>query len=201
VIRRYSSDDRPIQPVEGRNIPDYWLRLPQSLSAAPGLHRFVWDLRYAPPAVDDFSYPIAAVAGNTPRTPEGAFVLPGTYQVRLTVAGRVLRQAVVVRMDPRVRTSPADLAVQLKLSRAVDEALHQLAPARAELRKRQGAGDLPARQADVLRALDAAARDLAASFDALQESDARPTPNTEAGAVAAVARATAALADYKTLGS
>ena len=200
VIRRYSSNDRPVPPVEGRNIPDYWLRPAQALSAAPGLHRFVWDLRYAPPAVDDFSYPIAAVAGNTPRTPEGAFVVPGTYQVRLTVGGRVLRQAVVVRMDPRVRTSQADLTVQLRLSRSVDEALRQLAPARTELRRRQAAGELPARPAAVLAALDAAARDLAASFDALQESDARPTPNTEAAAVAAVTRANAALADYKTLG-
>jgi hypothetical protein len=200
VIRRYSSNDRPVAPVEGRNIPDYWLRPAQALSAAPGLHRFVWDLRYAPPAVDDFSYPMGAVAGNTPRAPEGAFVLPGTYQVRLTVGGRVLRQAVVVRMDPRVRTSSADLTVQLRLSRSVDEALRQLAPARTELRRRQAAGDLPARPAAVLAALDAAARDLATSFDALQESDARPTPNTEAAAVAAVTRANAALADYKTLG-
>ena len=45
-MRRYSSDDPPEPPVEGRNIPDYWIRPPQRLSAEAGLHRFVWDLRH-----------------------------------------------------------------------------------------------------------------------------------------------------------
>src|SRR6186713_390230 len=32
VVRRYRSDDTPEPPVEGRNIPDYWIRPPQVLS-------------------------------------------------------------------------------------------------------------------------------------------------------------------------
>ena len=107
TIRRYSSDDPLEPPLADRNIPDYWIRPSTRLSASPGLHRFVWDLRYGPPAVESREYPIAAIVGNTPASPRGLWVNPGTYQVRLTVAGRVLRQAVVVKMDPRVKmTAP-----------------------------------------------------------------------------------------------
>ncbi len=52
VIRRYSSDDPEDPPVPDRNMPDYWIRPPQRLATTPGLHRFVWDVRYAPPAVE-----------------------------------------------------------------------------------------------------------------------------------------------------
>ena len=73
--------------------------------ATAGLHRVVWDLRYAPPT----SFP----------EDQGPLVVPGTYQVRLTVNGRPLRQAVVVRMDPRLRLGSADLVAQLTLARRV----------------------------------------------------------------------------------
>ena len=75
VIRHYSSDDPPDSPVPGRNIPDYWIRPAATLSTAPGLHRFVWDMRYAPPPVDEFTYPIAAVPHNTPKEPQGVLVM------------------------------------------------------------------------------------------------------------------------------
>jgi photosystem II stability/assembly factor-like uncharacterized protein len=195
TVRRYSSDDVPEPPVEGRNIPDYWMRAPQRLSAAAGLHRFAWDLRYAPPAVERFGYPMAAVAGNTPRTPMGMFVLPGTYQVRLTVNGRAYRQAVVVRMDPRVRASVADLSLQFKLSRAVDVMIRRLAAARADvaatLAKATGA------EADALRAhaaeLQSAYAPLPALYDQLQEADIKPTPTLESAVNAALVRAEAAV--------
>jgi photosystem II stability/assembly factor-like uncharacterized protein len=196
IIRRYSSDDTPEPPVEGRNIPDYWIRPPQSLPATPGLHRFTWNVRYAPPAADRFSYPIAAVPFNTPRTPLGMFAMPGTYQVRLTAAGRVLRQPVTVRMDPRVKTPVADLAVQHALSQAVMEAMARLGTARAEAAAELAAAapaDRARLQAQADR-LQRAAAPLAGLFETLQEADLRPTPAVEAAAKAAIAEATAALA-------
>ena len=63
--------------VEGRNTPDYWIRPNQPLRKTRGLHRFVWDLHHERPAVGAFSYPIAAIWRNTPRTPLGSWVLPG----------------------------------------------------------------------------------------------------------------------------
>jgi photosystem II stability/assembly factor-like uncharacterized protein len=200
VIRAYSSADPEPPPVEGRNIPDYWIRPAARLSAAPGLHRFVWDLRHAPPPADRRSYPIAAVAANTPVTPRGLFVLPGTYQVRLTVAGRPLRQSVVVRMDPRVRTSVADLTLQFTLSKAVDSAMRRLVAARTALAARAAAasGEAAAQAQSLTKAVADAFAPLQGLFESLQEADARPTPALEAAVKAALARADAALAQART---
>ena len=116
LIRKYSSDDPPEPPVEGRNIPDYWIRPAQTLSADAGLHRFVWDLHYPPPAGASFSYPISAIYMNTPQEPTGTWVMPGTYTVRLTVDGTSLGQLLRVRIDPRVKTPVAGLQQQYTLS-------------------------------------------------------------------------------------
>ncbi len=116
LVRRYSSADEPEPPLEGQNVPDYWPRPPQVLSAGAGLHRFVWDLHYPRPAVLRFRYPISAVVYNTPVEPYGPWALPGRYTVRLTVDGSVYEQELVVKMDPRVTTSTAELRRQHRLS-------------------------------------------------------------------------------------
>jgi photosystem II stability/assembly factor-like uncharacterized protein len=195
VIRRYSSDDPPEAPVEGRNIPDAWIRPPAPLSATPGLHRFVWDVRYAPPKVDAFTYPIAAVPAGTPKVPRGMWVLPGTYQVRLTAGARSYRQAVQVRMDPRVKTSVADLTRQFERTQAVDAALAALADARAAVRARlaSASAEDAASLGASLQALDAAYAPLPDLFEALQQADARPTAALDAAVTAALARVDAAL--------
>jgi photosystem II stability/assembly factor-like uncharacterized protein len=180
VIRRYASDDPEVPPVAGRNIPDYWIRPGARLAATPGLHRFVWDVRWAPPAAPGFSYPIAAVARNTPQAPQGMWVLPGAYQVRLTVGGRSFRQPVIVRMDPRVKTSVADLTVQFQLSKQLDVAMRKVARARADRRT-------PAPE------LEQAHTALVSIFTAIQGADARPTAAMEARAADALKLAETAL--------
>ena len=125
IIRRFSSDDPPEPPLEGQNVPDYWPRPPQVLSAEAGLHRFVWDLHYPRPAVLRFGYPIAAVPYNTPVTPFGSWVLPGRYTVRLTVNGTTHSQPLTVNMDPRVKTPAAELERQFRLSRKLDALLRE----------------------------------------------------------------------------
>jgi photosystem II stability/assembly factor-like uncharacterized protein len=177
VIRRYSSEDPPEPPPPpDRNVPDYWLGPPQRLAATPGLHRFVWDVRYAPPPSERVSYPIAAVPGRTPRLPQGVWALPGTYQIRLTAGGRVVRQAVTVRMDPRVRISAADLALQHQLSRAIDTRLREIGQL------------LPAASPTDATALRAAARTLVSLLTTIQQADARPTAAQEAAVAAAMGR-------------
>jgi hypothetical protein len=108
------------------------------------MHRFTWDLRYPPPAVTNFSYPISAIHRNTPREPRGPWVAPGAYTVRLTVAGRRYTQPLTVRMDPRVKTPLAALAQQFTLSMGLYQALRQDSAAlqqtralRAELENRR----------------------------------------------------------------
>ena len=113
VVRRYSNTDKPEASEEElakQLIPLYWLRKFRALSADAGMHRWVWDLHYASPTATRHEYPIAAVPHDTPRYPLGPTALPGNYTVRLTVDGKASTAPLVVKMDPRVKTSAAGLA-------------------------------------------------------------------------------------------
>jgi photosystem II stability/assembly factor-like uncharacterized protein len=113
VIRSYSSRDTAMAPVDLGNVPLYWIRPTHVLSSAPGSHRFVWDVHYAPPAGTSSQpgqYPISATPHDTPREPRGPWALPGQYSVRLTAGGKSYTQPLTIKMDPRVKTPPAALA-------------------------------------------------------------------------------------------
>lgn len=72
----------------------------------PGVNHFVWNLRY-PGA--------ASALGDDLQTWErtdGPMVVPGTYQVRLTVDGESQTHPFEVQRDPRIQTSDEDLAAQ-----------------------------------------------------------------------------------------
>ena len=116
MVRHYSSADTPYT-VPDVNIPPYWIRPQQLLSAAAGPHRFLWDLHYQPLNVPA-SYPIAAVYGNTAPSASSPWVMPGTYTVKLTAGSRTYTQQLTVRMDPRVRTPVAALQQQHDLALA-----------------------------------------------------------------------------------
>jgi len=135
VVRHFSSDDKPA-PVDAKtlNVPTYWVRPARTLSNAPGMHRFVWNLAYPDPDVLGHSYPISAIYHDTPRYPLGAAVLPGSYKVVLTVNGKQYTQPLILRMDPRVKTLPEDLAKQFDLDRKIAGALHQDYEALMEVR-------------------------------------------------------------------
>jgi hypothetical protein len=119
------------------NVPMYWVRPARTLSAAPGMHRFVWDLTYPPPDVLSRDYPISAIYHDTPLYPLGATVLPGKYTVRMTVntpggsgpgvigVGAKYAAPLEIRMDPRVKALPEDLQRQFDLDRKIADALHR----------------------------------------------------------------------------
>ncbi len=169
LVRRHASTDKP-EPLEktaGEHpIPMYWVRPAQILSASAGMHRFVWDLRYAPPDSLAHEFPISAIIHDTPKYPLGAWVLPGNYTVKLTVDGKSYSQPLVVKMDPRITTSLADLRKQFEMeSGAVAgmnesyEMLAQVKAVRAQLKERAakaGKGAL----ADAVSALDKQAGEL-----------------------------------------
>ena len=78
------------------------------LPAEGGLNRFVWDLRYP----DATRFPgLIMWAGST----SGPRIVPGTYQVKLTVDGESMVQSFEVKKDPRLETTQADFAKQLDL--------------------------------------------------------------------------------------
>jgi photosystem II stability/assembly factor-like uncharacterized protein len=119
VVRRYSSADKPEPPENDLPVPSYWIRPPQILPAAAGMHRFVWDLHYPPPYAQRHEYPIAAIDHDTPREPRGPIALPGRYTIRLTVDGRRFTEPLTLTMDPRVKTPMAGLKQQFDLAMRV----------------------------------------------------------------------------------
>ncbi len=131
VVRRYSSREKKEEEAPGE-WPD--MEKPSKLlPAKAGLNRFAWDLRYEGPT-------------KVPRTPfsdfppRGPFVLPGAYQVKLHFGGQTLTATVEVKLDPRVKTSQADLAKQLELALKIRDriseahaAINQIRDLRAQL--------------------------------------------------------------------
>ena len=124
LVRRYSSADA-IEPVDTGtlSIPPYWVRPPQPLSAAAGMHRFLWDMHYAPAPGSDPDYPISAIAHDTALAPTSPWAMPGTYTVRLTVGGRQYTQPLTIKMDPRVKTPLTGLEQQFAESKQVYDAM------------------------------------------------------------------------------
>jgi hypothetical protein len=129
TVRTYSSADKP-EPIDPMlNIPTYWLRPSHTLSSAPGMHRWLWDMHYTPLAGVEADYPISAVPHNTAPQPTSPWAMPGRYTVVLTANGKTYAQPLTVRMDPRVKTPTAGLEQQFKLSQQLYTQLQTLAPA------------------------------------------------------------------------
>jgi photosystem II stability/assembly factor-like uncharacterized protein len=114
IIRRYSNNDT-LYKIGDVNIPDYWIRPQQILSTESGHHRFTWDMKYEPLNLPP-SYPISATYKNTAPDQTAPWALPGTYIVRLMVDGKFHQESLIMKMDPRVKISTADLQKQYDLS-------------------------------------------------------------------------------------
>jgi photosystem II stability/assembly factor-like uncharacterized protein len=160
IIRKFASDDKPeLTPEElsKQLIPIYWVRMPQNPATTAGMHRFVWDLHYPSPTSVTHEYPITAVPENTPRYPLGPHAVPGRYTVRLTVNGKSYTAPLIVKLDPRVKTSQADLeqmfAAEQKLALAVSrssEAVLQAKSVQEQIKNLKPASSL----ADALKGFD-----------------------------------------------
>ena len=117
LVRRYASTDEPEPSTAALRklaIPEYWVRMPRILPAGAGLHRWVWDMRYAPPQSLRHGYPISAVPHDTPREPQGPLALPGAYTVKLIANGQTHTAPLTFKIDPRVKTPPAGLRLQFE---------------------------------------------------------------------------------------
>ncbi len=120
LVRQFSSETHSAAKAAAKRksvpIAERWLTLPQDPATGPGMHRFVWDLRWAgliqEQEEDENGPPLAPKA------------VPGIYQVRLTVDGKVQEQPLKLTMDPRSPAKPEDLAQQLQLGREIFGATH-----------------------------------------------------------------------------
>jgi hypothetical protein len=128
-VRKYSSADVPPKPDPKRlRIPTYWIRPSQQLSTNAGMHRFVWDMHYTPVPDLEPDFPMSATYRNTAPAPTSAWVVPGDYTIVLTVEGKSFTRPLTVQMDPRVKTSVADLQEQFDLSWQLYQLRLTLAP-------------------------------------------------------------------------
>jgi hypothetical protein len=126
LVRRYASNDvLPKAKPEDMQFPMYWVHDAEPISATAGLHRFVWDLHYTFPADVHTSF----------YGPKAPLALPGKYTVTLTVNGQSHSQPLVLKMDPRVKTSQADLA---KMFRAESRVAKNLADLSTAIKQAQG---------------------------------------------------------------
>jgi len=175
VVRRYSSADLPpvANPAKLTTSPE-WFTTPSTLATTPGMHRFVWPIRYA-------------AAGAKDAYTNGVWAPPKTYAVALTVDGKRLTEALTVAPDPRI---PAyDYAAQSTFAREVEELRARVLAARAEagdvVKKNPNAAPLadnappsawwlPPSSTTSLRFLDQALQKL---LHALDEADAPPSPD------------------------
>ncbi len=119
LVRELSSKPQPVHEEEPPPVPSYWLYHPPPLPKKAGLNRYVWDLRYTAPDAVQHTYPISALYERTHAEPQGPFVVPGEYEVRLTVAGKTYAQPLTVTMDPRVKVAAAALQQQLAFDQQV----------------------------------------------------------------------------------
>ncbi|MEP6831846.1 MAG: glycoside hydrolase [Gemmatimonas sp.] len=147
VVRSYSSADTALNPHPGVDpvaytklcqqrpnalqcgLPLYWQAPPMVIGSRKGVYRFTWDMHYDPIETPDGEIgggddAVGAVPHRTYPDAHAPWVAPGAYTVRLTVNGEKFTQPIVVRMDPRVKTSAIDVARLSSLSKALyDEAV------------------------------------------------------------------------------
>lgn len=159
LVRKYVSGVAPPQ-MPPANFPAYYTSPPTILHAGAGFHRFVWDMRYTPPAwPPNPRWASPAVLDRTPRGPLAPLVLPGTYKVVLTVNGRAYSHPLVVRADPNVHAAPGALAKNVHFALGVEQTIDRNARALAAARKASSAAT---RSGDTQRAsrIDAAVKQL-----------------------------------------
>ena len=167
LVRRYSSDDKTeVVDEKELTVTTYWVRPPQTLSTARGMHRFVWDLRYPTPGSVQRDLPISAIYRDTPREPLGVLAVPGTYTVTLTIDGTSSSSPLMLKMDPRATITAAVLSQQFALATKIVDLMNRtFAPL-------TGSQPLdPALRAE----LTAVNTDLATAYDAVESTDRAPT--------------------------
>jgi photosystem II stability/assembly factor-like uncharacterized protein len=118
-VRRYSTQDaRPAVNLASLPYAPEWLPAPVTLSATPGLHRFVWPLRHA----------AAPGLGHGPFD-DGVWAAPGRYVVELVVDGTRFTQPLELQPDPRVSLPASAYAEEFAFAKRAEAARARVAVA------------------------------------------------------------------------
>lgn len=221
-VRRFRSTD--IQKIPDPSKLEFapeWVPPPVVLSTQPGMHRFVWNLRYPSPEPATPERP----------APQGAWAPPGRYEVELNVAGQSLRQPLEVKEDPRVTVSQAALLREFALTQRIEQSSARVSTALGQAIRLQDAlqsrlaQPAASREQDMVRLMAKASslsgvtpvspwrntpplrtdslRALAADFDKLEEAadgaDADPGPDVRTSFARLSRMLTTTLADWQAL--
>jgi photosystem II stability/assembly factor-like uncharacterized protein len=200
AIRHYSTDEAP-KVVDPKDVPypPYWIATRWVPPSAPGMHRFVWDYH-----IGDSDGPLAA---------------PGSYTIRLTAAGRTLTAGLVLRRDPRVHASDADLVAQMLLAQHIERVRNAVASAVTEAARLRRAYPPAASRIDAIAGAPAAgafgspgalispdvtslsydAHLLGDLEDSVESADERPTSNERSAWAALEPRVSRTLAVWDAL--
>ena len=112
LVRKFSSEDRIPQRHAQIPIAERWLPKPGTLATTPGMHRFLWDLRWSGSG-SPLEGEESEMQPSTPKVP------PGKYRIRLTVDGQSETQPLELVMDPRSPATPEVLARQFQLAKQI----------------------------------------------------------------------------------
>jgi hypothetical protein len=176
VVRRFSSAEKPAEPDKNAAFPSYWFAPLSNVDTTAGEHRLVWDLRYPDPPSRQKNYDLSAVYGTGIKgLPRGPLVLPGKYEVQITVDGKSYSQPLMVKLDPRLKVTAADLQKQFDLEMEISGAMQQ-GYAALEQRKRMAPATSAQEQGDPLaRTLN----NLASLLEVVDTADAAPTEQAQ----------------------
>jgi photosystem II stability/assembly factor-like uncharacterized protein len=104
------------QAPSGEESEGFGSRAAPRVTTDVGLNRFIWDLRYA----ESVRFPGMILWSGEMRGPR---VVPGMYQVRLTVDGKAMTENFEVKADPRLSVSASDFAKQLEFGLKIRDKL------------------------------------------------------------------------------
>ena len=112
--------------LDGKPINSFSSKQGRNVSAKAGMNRFIWDMRYPRAEVVSDANFFGRNAG--PR------VVPGTYQVRMTLEEWTQTQSFEVKKDPRLSTTQEDFQKQFDLAIKIRDKLTALNDAIKKIR-------------------------------------------------------------------
>ncbi len=129
----------------------------------PGMHRFVWDMRW------DSSGTSEELEEDEYGAPRGPRAAPGKYQAKLIVEGVTASEPLQVQMDPRSKATADELAEQQRLGLEIYGEVRRTGKALAEMTAEQASLTKLAKQLKDQVQLRAQAEQLAAAIGSIEK--------------------------------
>ena len=163
LVRRFMTGEMRPQKIPPLPIAAQWLPKPVVLESGAGMHRFVWDLRWSSSGTGE---ELEDEGFGAPRGPK---IIPGTYQVKLTVDGATFEAPLQVQMDPRSKATAAELEQQQNLGLEVFRQVRGSRMALAEMNAVKTNLDQLAEQLHGKPELQAESKKIVGAIEAIQK--------------------------------